>query len=245
MLAIYTDPVVTKLTFEEAAKIMRDALRAEMLGKAVPNGMLALALGKSALETARFTKMFNSNFGNVKCPAGVQGQYTCIPLNEVLRRDGKDQTVWFSPEGELDKKGGVVVKDRTAVPPGHLQTRMRAWANPFDGSYDYVGFVRRNYPEAWEGLLASSPEAYVTGLKKRGYFTAPLEAYLDTTVKLYHEFGKKLSGLPAEEVPVDDRWDWQDAAVRAFAVQFDDIGIIRKEALRELSQDSGEEETKP
>ncbi len=44
----------------------------------VRDDTLALALAKTALETGRWQRIWNSNFGNIKASESYVGQYTCI-----------------------------------------------------------------------------------------------------------------------------------------------------------------------
>lgn len=232
-MTTWVESKATPLTFDEAASHLRNALRAEV-GAPVSKEVLALALAKTALETGRWQKMFLFCWGNIKADITTYpGMYQCYPCNEVL--GGK--VVWFSPRGRLSGKGGHVVAEPYDDPPGHPQTRFRAYANATDGAYEYVAFQAKikRYAVAWQCLLAGSVEGYVRALSAAGYFTAPVESYLKTTAALHSEFLRKLNGQPAEEVTVPDRWDWQLDAVRAFGMRFDDVGIVRSEALREMS----------
>lgn len=202
MLATYTAPKKTPFGFGEASDAMRAALR-DKLGKDPTREVLALALAKTALETGRWQSIWNANWGNVKAGEQYVGQYTCILLNEVLRRDGKDVVVWFAPEGELVAGPGSAIKyERIAVPSGHPQTRMRAYANRFDGAFSYVDFVGSGrYAAAWQRLLAGDAAGYVHALRAAGYFTAPEDVYARTVVALHKEFLGKLGGQnPGEQV---------------------------------------------
>ncbi|HTJ17859.1 MAG TPA: hypothetical protein VL494_13860 [Steroidobacteraceae bacterium] len=195
MLATYTAPKKTPFGFGEASDAMRAALR-DKLGKDPTREVLALALAKTALETGRWQSIWNANWGNVKAGEQYVGQYTCILLNEVLHRDGKDVVVWFAPEGELVGGPGSAIKGvRVAVPSGHPQTRMRAYANRFDGAFSYVDFVGGgHYAAAWQRLLAGDAAGYVHALKLAGYFTADEATYARTVVSLHKEFLGKLAG---------------------------------------------------
>lgn len=237
-MATYTEAKITPLDFETARSALRSALRAET-GSPPSDQVLALALAKTALETGRWQKIWGFNFGNVKADITTYaGMYQCFPCNEV----SNGEVVWFSPRGRLSGKGGEVVAEASEDPPGHYQTRFRAYANYTDGAYEYVFFQARGkrYAVAWQCLLAGSVEGYVRALSAAGYFTAPVESYLKTVSALHGEFLRRLKNQPADEVIIQDRWDWQLDAVRAFAVRFDDVGIVRAEALRELSQSDTE-----
>ncbi len=195
--AVYVAPFKTPLTFAEAAKAMRQGILVAT-GEHPSNAALALALAKTALETGRWQSMWNNNWGNVKAGAEYYGMYTCITLNEVLN----GRTVWFAPEGELVRKDGPLKYAPLAVPPGHVQTRMRAYANAYDGAQQYVDFVanRRNRA-AWQRLLAGDPAGYVHALKVKGYFTADEATYRRGVERIFAEY---LSGLETLRDAADD-----------------------------------------
>ena len=167
----YVEPKKTPLKIREAALALSKALGNPS------RATLLVALAKTGLETGEFQAMWNHNWGNIKAMGSYAGDYTCIHLNEVLPGRG---LVWFAPEGELTGKRGQVVGEVFAVPPGHPQTRMRAYASAEAGAADYVAFVaqKKRYAKAWAELLAGNEEGYVRELKAAGYFTANEALYL-------------------------------------------------------------------
>ena len=196
MLATYVPPIKTELSFDEATRAMVNAL-AVQLGQTPEVNVLALALAKTALETGRWRSMWCSNWGNIKAGARHEGLYTCITLNEVLGQ----RVVWFAPEGELNRKGGDVIGTRHEVPPGHPQTRMRAYQDPFYGALEYIDFVATGrYRDAWAELLQGDALAYVHALKLKGYFTADEAKYGRAVLSLQREFIAKLEDRPAPEM---------------------------------------------
>lgn len=212
MRAVYVEPRTTPMSFEQAATAMRTALSS---GKTelIRDDVLALALAKSALETGRWQKIWNWNWGNVKAGESYFGMYTCIRLNEVI--DGRVR--WFSPEGEDGKP------ERYAVPPGHPQTRMRAYANRYDGAHSYVDALVRLFPRSYEALFHADPAAFVRTLKSERYFTAAEGPYRTAVTSLQHEFLRALRGLPIEEKD----YDWEDLRLRVAAQQFDPLELAR------------------
>jgi hypothetical protein len=135
----------------------------------------------------------------VKASESYAGLYCTIELNEVLN----GQVVWFSPRGRLDRKGGKVVAEPFEDPPGHPQTRMRAYLTREDGALAYVAFVAGGrYASAWQHLLVGDAVGYVTELRAKGYFTAPLADYLKGVVALQREFLGKLNGQHPEPASV-------------------------------------------
>lgn len=187
MIATYVEPAKTALSWEDVAASLRWALEGP---SSTPSpSVLSLCLAKSALETGRWTKIWNFNFGNVKAGEKYAGMYTCIRLNEVL----KGKAVWFDPDSE-----------GFAVPPGHPQTRMRAFANAWDGAQAYVEVLQDRFRAAYDAMLTGDAGKYVHTLKRMGYFTADEEPYLRGVQSLQREFMAKLQGLPHEDVRLDD-----------------------------------------
>lgn len=247
MNAAYVPPKKTPLTFDEADGALTLAL-ASSLGETPSIPTRALALAKTALETGRWSAMWNHNWGNVKASEKWEGLYTCIVLNEVL--NGK--VVWFAPEGRLTgnpAKGGKLAGDLAdagrTVPPGHPQTRMRAFPTAADGALDYVRFVGGGrYRAAWELLLAGDAQGYVHALKVAGYFTADEATYAKGVLSLQREFIARIEARPAPELPIpppDEVREWlseQDAELLEAQLaerRFDLASERRASALRELS----------
>ncbi len=199
MNAVYVDPVLTPLTFEEAAACMRQGIHVAT-GELPSVEALSLALAKTALETGRWKSMWNYGFGNIKAGDNYHGMFTCISLNEVIG----GRTIWFAPGGQLNHKGGEVTGLAWAVPPGHPQTRMRAYANGFDGAQEYVTFVASGrYGEAWARLLQGDAAGYVRELKRKGYFTADEATYRRGVERIHAEFLAKLTRDTEPAPPLD------------------------------------------
>ena len=162
---------------------------------------LALVLGKTGLETSRWQKIYNSNFGNIKAGPNYVGMFTCFPCNEVF----DEKVHWYVPEGEVAYRGGPLLGPPIAVPDGHPQTRFRAYANAWDGALEYARFLKAGrYAKALSAMLSGDAARYVHELKIAGYFTADEASYLKGVRSLQNEFLAKLKGLPHEEVPIDD-----------------------------------------
>ncbi|HKY40755.1 MAG TPA: hypothetical protein VJN18_32695 [Polyangiaceae bacterium] len=203
MLATYTNARLTPMPFDQAAEAMKAALRNDS-GAEPSRTCLALALAKCALETGRFMSIWNHNYGNVKAGATYAGMYCCFELNEVL--DGR--VVWFGPRGRLDRKGGSVVAEPYDDPPGHPQTRMRAYENRFTGADAYVEFMARGaggrFAQAFNFMKVGNAPAMVTEMKAKRYMTADVGPYLNAVVSLQREFDGKLQGQRPPEVDVTD-----------------------------------------
>lgn len=221
MIATYVPPRLTPLTFDDAAEAMRAALRDKLKANPTPEA-LALALAKTALETGRWKSIWCANWGNIKASATYEGMYTCITLNEVI--GGK--VVWFAPEGQLaGGRGTPVVGKVYDVPPGHPQTRMRAYANRFDGAFAYVDFVSGGrYAHAWIRLLAGDAPGYIRALKAKGYFTADEATYAKAVISLQKEFIAKLGGCAPEEHRIDED-EYEALRLAVAAQQFDTLDL--------------------
>lgn len=184
MKATWVPDLLTPLSFEEAASAMRVALN-RVLGQDPRIEVLALALAKCALETGRWKSCHRHNWGNVKCSESYDGLYTTFRCNEVI----KGKVVWFDP-----------TTDGYTEPPGHPQTRFRAFRTASDGALAYVQFVAGGrYAKAWQLLLAGDAAGFVHALKQAGYFTADEAAYLKGVASLQREFVAKLQALPHDE----------------------------------------------
>lgn len=253
MQAVYVDPIRTPRSFEEAAKVCEAALYS-VLQSPVKTEVLALMLAKTVLECGRDTKAglvwtqaWGHNLGNIKAGPTYVGMFSCITLNEVL----KAGVVWFAPEGQLNRKGGTVIGDVYSVPPGHPQTRMRQFANAYDGAHSYVDFVASGrYKDAWEELLRGNAHDYVMALHAKSYFTADPAVYAKGVVSLHREFIARLDGLrpEPEEIPECDDircllapQEWNVAAVRAHGqavateAYYDMLDQSRRDAHDELT----------
>ncbi|HEX6766623.1 MAG TPA: hypothetical protein VF103_14115 [Polyangiaceae bacterium] len=244
MLAAYVQARKTPLAFEAAAAAMRAAL-AQKLGGQPSVPVLALALAKTAFETARWQSIWNDNWGNVKAGETYAGSYCCYSCNEFIESEVK----WFIPEGELDRKGGIVVGKVWLVPPGHPQTRFRSYSSATEGASRYVEFVAGGrYESAWELLLLGDAAGYVRELKAKGYFTGDETTYARGVVALKDEFSSKLARLPAGEVSVPERDDvrpllapdpdmllYVEATRIATEARFDDLDRLRRDALAEIT----------
>ncbi len=192
MRATFMDDRLTPFSFEQAEEAARWALR-EQLGREPSDQVIALALAKIFLETGRLSSCHLWNLGNIKAGAQYVGWYTAFACNEVL--SGK--VVWFSPNGRLDKKGGVVVAERYDAEPWHPQTRFRAYANHWDGMDQYVTFIATGrYKIAWGKLLTGDAKGFVHELKVAGYFTADEAAYLAGVTSLSKELLARVQKLP-------------------------------------------------
>lgn len=235
MIATYTEPVRTPLPFETAVDAMRAALRA-YAGEATDEA-LALALAKTTLESGRdkeegliYTKSYCFCIGNIKVGASYKGQFTAYPCNEVhLDKAGNKFTVFYSPEGQLEHKGGPVRGQRYTGPPDdnwHPQCRFRAYAGPTSSAYEYADFLStaKGYGESWQMLLRGDPAGFVGALKRRGYFTADEGPYRRSVESLHREYLAKLKGLPAEEAPDFDTDELLDACIlRDVWARFDEL----------------------
>lgn len=192
MLATFVEDKPTPFSFEQSEEAMRWALK-NQLGYPPSDAVVALALAKVFLETGRLAFCHLWNPGNIKASTSYIGWYTAFACNEVL--DGK--LVWFSPEGRLDKKGGVVIAERYTAEPWHPQTRFRAYANHWDGIDQYVTFIATGrYKIAWGKLISGDAPGFVHELKVAKYFTADESTYLAGVLSLAKELRARIQKIP-------------------------------------------------
>src|SRR4051812_47255515 len=150
MIATFTPDVKTVMTFEQAVEPMRAALDSRQTIRTTDN-VLALALAKQALETGRWKSCHCWNLGNIKAGEQYAGMFTSFACGEELGNGSH----WFLPDGTDHNLTKKTVKRPILfeVPPGHPQTRFRAYANQYDGSFEYVDFVADHYKAAWAAIL--------------------------------------------------------------------------------------------
>jgi hypothetical protein len=214
MIATWVPARLTPFTFDEASAALSAALQDKLAGTAPTREALALACAKSALETARWRSIYNSNFGNIRPTATQGGMYTCFPICNEIEHDGKLH--WYAPQGEVVSRTNLtVIGKRYEVPPGHPASRFVAYANRFDGAFSYADFVAGGrYATAWQKLLLGDAVGYVHALKVAGYFTAPESDYARGVVSLQKEFLGKLAGQNPETFdPPDHEWENLRAAI--------------------------------
>jgi hypothetical protein len=239
MLATYVPPLVTSMTWQQAGECARWALKSHVT-RGPRDEVVALVMAKTALESGRWGlrpgAMKNYNICNLKCPADRAGMFTCFACDEILPGRGR---VWFEPDGkERDSRGWSQPMVWT-VPPGHPQTRFRAFANRYDGFDQYVSFLapkgpQSRYAAAWAKLLEGDANGFVYALKAAHYFTADVEPYRAAVLSLHQEFISKLRGVESPDIELEDD-DWDRLRAMVVATRFDDIGIVHEEGLRDLT----------
>ena len=223
MLATFTEDALTPFSFEEADEAISAALP-----RGVSPAVRALALAKTALETGRWKKIHCFNWGNIKAGTSFQGMFTCFACGEEL----PEGSCWFEPDGTIKNltKRTVTKPVSFDVPPGHPQTRFRAYANRFDGAFEYVEFVKSGrYAQAWQALLAGDAVGYVHQLKLKGYFTAAEAPYTAAVVSMQKEFLGKLRGEPRDQA-VEDQAARNERAWNALTVRLrDNLDLTRRD----------------
>ncbi len=205
---------------------------------------IATLMAQSALETGRWTSMFNYNPSNVKAGANYRGLYTCFPLiNEVELRDGVRRTIWYSDRAELVSKNGPPAPHKPVydVPEGQPMSRFRAFPSFTDGVVDKLAFLARdNYKAAREAAFSGDPGAYVRACKAAGYFTADLAPYERAVASLFATYLPLARNETLEPVelpaPEEDQLcqdmaecmrveipEWLRARVEAFQIPYQDL----------------------
>lgn len=163
---------------------------------------VATLMAQSALESGRWQSMFNFNVSNIKCEPTRAGLYTCFPLlNEII----KGKTVWFSDVAELTGKGGSPVGAVHPLPPGHPQSRFRAYDTLTDGVKDKLNFLNRTrYAVAKDAALGGSPGAYSRALSTAGYYTANVDSYTRSLVSLFSTYLPLCQTKAPDPVPLPE-----------------------------------------
>lgn len=193
---IYVAPMRTAV----APEALRGALREQLAAQGInaDEHTLTALVAMSAHETGEWVSCWNNNLGNVKAAPSWEGEYTCLTnvwevLNGVAR--------WFSPRGETNGKGGPLKGEEWAVPPGHPQTRFRAYRTLSEGAVGFVTKMAGMYRPSLEVLLnGGSTDAFIAALKRQRYFTGDLMKYQTSVGRFYKKFAvtqpTELVGLP-------------------------------------------------
>jgi hypothetical protein len=168
---------------------LRDALRACLAARGVTADERALTVlvAMSAHETGEWRSCWNYNLGNVKAGETWPGLYTCLTnVWEVLN----GVTRWFSPRGETAGKNGPLKGPEYATPPGHPQTRFRAYSNLVDGVDGFAAKMTGMYRKSLDVLLTGgTSDAFVASLKRQRYFTGDLVKYQASVRRFCDKFG--------------------------------------------------------
>jgi hypothetical protein len=215
--ASYVPPRRTPVTPYELAQAYEIALGGD--GKVSP-GHIAVLMAHAALECGRDINRgligpscWNYNLGNVKAGPTYEGLYTCIRLNEYLSRNGRRTLVWFSPEAEeaggSAARRGAFVGPIHGVPPGHPQTRMRAFGSLAEGIKAKLAFLSApRFARAVSAARNGTPGRYVDEIHAQKYFTADLAPYRAAVVSLFKSYlpvAEKVSFVPIVLDVADDR----------------------------------------
>jgi hypothetical protein len=181
---VYVPPARTPVHVDA----LREALKTQLTRRGVeasPHALNAL-LAMSAHETGQWRSCWNHNLGNVKAGPDWPGLYTCLSnVWEVIA--GK--TRWFSPGGETAGKGGPIVGNQYTTPPGHPQTRFRAYPSLLDGVEGWVIKMVTAYGKSTSILFGGgSTDEFIASLKAHRYFTGDLERYQASVRRFYAQF---------------------------------------------------------
>jgi hypothetical protein len=137
---------------------------------------LAVLWAQFALETGRGKSCFNFNLGNIKRVDG----------------DGRDFVMLRTFEYVNGKR--IDIDDS-----------FRAFDSLDDGALDYLRFLcRPAYAEPWTCVVQGDADAFARALKRKGYYTAPVEEYARGIHSLAAEFTRVVGALPDEDTPVPD-----------------------------------------
>jgi hypothetical protein len=204
-VATFVEDQLTPLDFGQMLKVVSDVLPI-YTGNTPDEAVLSLVLAKMALETGRGKSVHHHNLGNQKCTVNMTGMYTAfkcdenITVNNVRKRYVFEPSTPFAPG---DKYGiPNALYEACPVPPANPQTWFRAFANAYDGAYEYFELLNglSRYASSWAALKTGDAYKFVHSLAVAGYFTAPEHQYFAGVQSLQKEFVQKLRGRTYTEV---------------------------------------------
>ncbi len=152
-----TSNLVPVVRTQLSAGQAQEALRAawqNVTGEAPSDKTLALITAQWAHETGSGASMYNYNFAGIK-GTGPSG----LSVAQHTR------------EGYGDTERRIV-------------DNFRAYRSAEEGATDYVQLLSKRFPDAVEGARQGDPNAFVRGLKSRGYFTGHEGAYLNSVTSI-------------------------------------------------------------
>jgi len=180
---------------------------------------LLVLMAQSALETGRWRYIHTYNFGNSKSTDGDGRDYCYFACWEVFSNAVAAAYVAASKPG-AEARITETHSDGTSTVwfyPEHPACRFRAfqvlnadgtideWSSLVLGMTDYLGMLRKRFNQCWSAVLSGDPVNFVKALKAQGYFTAPLQGYIDNEVALFKEFGHLNVDYNALPVIPDDK----------------------------------------
>lgn len=165
---LFVDSYLTPLTEIGAAWALREAWF--VCFDVYPSiDSLSLIWAQTALETGRWKKIYNYNWGNIK--RRESKPYTSYGCNEIL--NGKVE--WFQPY--------------------HPQTFFAAYSSAAEGAQDYLKLLSQlpRYQKCWQTILIGSAPKFGLELHAAGYYTDDVTKYTKNLVELDSEFKNKFN----------------------------------------------------
>lgn len=157
---------------------------------------LALVLAQSALETGRWEKMVDWNFGGVKANSTkIDHTYfwtaECVSPttgNDLIAKSTAAAPARLATDQNRCKAGEL----RIMVGPKHPWARFRAFESAEAGARDYLGFLATR-TAAWEiANTTADAKSFVAALKKARYFMGPEDVYFANVASMQREFLRTL-----------------------------------------------------
>lgn len=148
-----------------------------VFGATIGRGLLCTLAAQSALETGRWTAMYEWNAGNVR-GEGTAGRASIEGASEVI-----DGTEWFFRRGVWQTKAGVAAPADVAARLG--DNGFAAFRNLTEGFERLIRMLGtashppkpNRYAAAWDAAERGDVPAYCAGLKAGGYYTADVGLY--------------------------------------------------------------------
>jgi len=219
MKATLIEDKLTPLTAREVCRAFQSAFFGVTL-QLPTKETLALLMAQSALESGRWKSLHCFNFTNIKAADTYEGLYCLYRCNEII--NGKVE--WFDPP--------------------HAQCRFRAFKTIEDGATDYLTFLatRKRYADSWAQALRGDPSAFVSALKRAGFFTASEEPYRRAVASLMREYLTQipawlapLEGSPPAEdnPPLEQPGTIAEAFEASIDAMHDNIRNLRRDSMRD------------
>lgn len=179
----------TTLGFLQAHDAFREAFRRVATPELREDRVLVL-LAQSAHESGEWTRMWNYSLSGVKAKEGqnfvwlyTKEHVSVAQAAAMMKKDPRVSRVG------VDAAGKTIIR---------LPQRFRAFSTAADGAEFQIGFLRRNYPAAWEKCLEGDPEGFASALKTPGnldgwpYYTGPENDYRASCRRLFNAFALRV-----------------------------------------------------
>lgn len=152
------------------------------------------------------------NLGNAKCKPGGAYDWTFFKCGEellasVAKRAAADSRVTIVREYVLGGRAFASVN----IVPEHPWACFRAFCSLYEGAVDHLELLHRRFGDAFDAAQAGDPREFCACLKRRGYYTAPVDQYTKGVVGCLPRIRLASEQIEWDELPA--LTDWQVAQV--------------------------------